>query len=410
MKETAFPRRHRVPSTEKLTNADGFPAKPGDLLVARSNGGALNKIISKLHGFFTHSAIVVEVDCRDLPTVVSHAYGAGLITQNYDTFKKDYETIAVARFDDSSGAAEQALQNTVKKEDLTPGQRVVVERLLNNASKDPAPESDSIGDGYGFSGYDLGLAGVISARARLRDLGWMAFDNDLEWVEDQVSLSSGDHRFSKDPRKLESRVTKRFTCAGHVLNVYRKEYGFDVIQPAFLENVYREGDWVFDTDSQTLSYQGPSTFSLDHGDSGIGELNLLNAFGIEGWDERGWTFDADDPNNKKLVDQFVESLVDLGINEDIIKKALTQLETFAVSGGTARGAFLLKSQQAFTVQTVVGPCDLWESPRFLEERGFICGAEHYFDYVARSERWREKLAKIRQALEGALGMPQPEAS
>lgn len=415
MRDTAFPRRHRLPSTEGLTNEDGFPAQEGDLLVARSKEGALNKIISSLHGFFTHSAIVTKVE-GGFPTEVSHAYGIGLITQDFQKFAESYETIAVARFsndklkelqiEDLAEAATQAQELSQKRKDLTVAQRLDIKRLSNNASKESAPQTETPGEGYGFSGYDLGLAGVISARARVRELGWLTFDGNRKWVEDyDFVLSEGDHRFVKDPRKLRSRVTKRFTCAGYVLNVYRKKYGSDVIEPAFLEHVYRVGDWVFDPNTQKMTYQGPSTFSIDQTNTGIADVNLLNAGGFQGWDERGWTFDDSNEHHKTLFDDFVRSHEELGIDRDLIDKALTRLETTSVSLGTLYGANQLKGRTAFTVDTVVGPCDLWEAPAFSppqpspdqpeeETRGFIYGANHYFKYAEDSATWLKKLRRL----------------
>jgi len=399
---TDFPRRERRPNECFVGVKQHFKAEPGDLLVAKLDK-SLDRFISRLHGFFTHAAIVTEIDSRGRPLTVSHAYGAGLLTQSFESFKKGYVAIALARLPEARKTnlvelLKAANANTVNRNTIRDEHRAKSERLALLFSGETTPESDTLGDGYGFSGHDLGLAALLSARARLRDLALLPFDEDFEWTEELDAFVNADLRYKKSPRALQARRYKRFTCAGRVLQIYDTALGKGVVEPAFLEDIYRKGDWVFDSTSQTLYYQGPTAFSENGDPASLLDANLLQAFGRSGGvSEQPQDFDIFSEETKdKALAWVLKQMKGRGASKKFVDRRLTNLETLAVGWGSVK-ALKAERGRAFAVQSVVGPCDLWESPGF-EKRGFLTGWGKYQKFAKESEDLIDQVADLAKYL------------
>ncbi len=408
----------------------------GDLVFARSlssaktlnpiksTGDALGRMIGDLHGFFTHIGIVVEVEVRveagtkkeTKSLRICHAAKTGLIEDTYEVFVKEHASdgegrkgaMAYGRLADPTRA--EAAANAVReRSELRPTVFTRLRRRLGNDQADLA-----------FSGIDLGLAGAVLSRAKTRSA--TSIVKPVFSPEDVQGLSDHEpHDFEQGPIDLygytakkevkeiiaydrtyrtvnRARSRRKSTCAGRIyLALQDADYQ---IAPAFLADVYRVGQWVFDPTSGTFHYDGmPDVFGEpDATDTTLGDLNVFDLVGLAGGvDERGKTyfrsndpiwdqFDVTENVGQYLRNQWKKATArDLAPDADPFRSWATLMshwEFVAVGLGAMAGYGIgLPRRTAYPIHTVIGPMDIWDSCD-VETRGFAHGEHHFCEWIA----------------------------
>lgn len=366
----------------------------GDILFGLTDTDFISKLISWMHGFFTHSAIVVEVDGHGRPATIAQVYGSGLETRPFSYFEGDYASLAIGRHERFVGDTpdEQlrelihgyAMEHTVPHQDIDIDERIALSGLFKIIGSDQSPEgSGELRDGYGFSGYDIALAAVLASRTRLREvLRNVPFLTEPVVASDGENFRRGALKYRKSARRgAGSERVKRFTCAGWVYNVFHRAHAR--IEPNMLEDLYGDDEYRFNAETLYFDYQGSAHFSLAANDGGIGAVNVLDAFERQGaTGPRPARFDLADPEHANALDQYLEA-EGLDPDHEQLSRMVALLETIAIGVTLIRGIPSALNPTAYRIQNVVGPVDLWESPS-LSHRFFLKGADLYQDHVEKA--------------------------